>query len=152
MKAKAIPILVLLSGLLVSIVVTVARSHPQEKAEQLSEWEVVGLMRTINTAQAEASSDSDLRHQYLSLDELVARRHYNSSELWLPTLQMVDSSTGTLKNYRVSVVVSPDRQHYVAQLINSSDCGLAVFSNESVLIYTARILDCKDEKSPNKDR
>lgn len=152
MKHKTVAILILLSGLLGTIVATVARPHPQEKADQLSEREVLGLMRAINTAQVEASSDAasfDPRPQYLSLDELVTRRHYNSSALWLPTLQLVDSSAGTLKNYHVSVVVSLDRRHYVAQLTGSSGCALALFSNESAVIYTARGLGCPDEKFPN---
>jgi hypothetical protein len=149
MKVKTVPFLMLLSGLLGTIVATVALPHPQEKADQLSEREVFGLMRTINTAQAEAFFDS--RHQYLSLDELVSRRHVNSSELWLPALSLRDSSAGTLKNYSVSVVVSTDGQHYVSEMISSSSCGLALFSNESGIIYTATALGCTQEKSPNED-
>ena len=158
MKAKTISTLILLSGLLGTTAATVARPHPQEKADQLSESEVLGLMRTINTAQVKSGflcvnsvceepsgprfngPDSSIDH-YQSLDELVSRiRHVNSSEPWMPTLQIIDSSEGTLKDYKVSVVVSPDRQHYVAQLIKSSDCGLALFSNETGVIYTATAL------------
>jgi hypothetical protein len=51
MKTKAIQILMLLSGLLVTIVATVARPHPQEKPDELSQREALGLMRTINTFQ-----------------------------------------------------------------------------------------------------
>jgi hypothetical protein len=147
MKAKAIPALMLLSGLLVTIVATVARPHPQEKADELSEFQALAAMRMINTFQAVASQEP--RHQYLSLDELVSRRPLQNHELWLTTVQLLDSSTGTLKNYTVSIVVSPDRQHYVAQLIGSG-CALALFSNESGIIYTARGLGCSDEKSPKR--
>jgi hypothetical protein len=35
-------------------------------------------------------------------------------------------------------------------MIPSKDCDLALFSNESGLIYTARGLGC-DEKAPNKE-
>jgi hypothetical protein len=145
MKAKTIPILMLLSGLLGTIIATVAWPHPQEKADELSEFEVLGLMRTINTLQAGAFQDT--RHQYLSLDELVSQRYRNNHEQWLTTVQLLDSSTGTLKNYTVSIVVSSDRQHYVAQLISSSGCALALFSNESGIIYTARGLGCTDKIS-----
>lgn len=166
MKAKIISTLILLSGLLGAIVATVARPHPQEKADQLSESEVLGLMRTINTAQVksgflcvnsvceEPSGPRDqtaVSDHYQSLDELVSRiRHVNSSEPWMPTLQIIDSSEGTLKGYKVSVVVSPDRQHYVAQLIKSSDCGLALFSNETGFIYTATTLGCPMKNSQGK--
>lgn len=168
MKAKTISTLILLSGLLGTTVATVARPHPQEKADQLSESEVLGLMRTINTAQVKSGvlcvnsvceepsgprfsgANSSIDH-YQSLDELVSRiRHVNSSEPWMPTLQIIDSSEGTLKDYKVSVVVSPDRQHYVAQLIKSSDCGLALFSNETGVIYTATALGCPMRNSQGK--
>jgi hypothetical protein len=150
-KVKTISFLVLLFGLLGSIVAAIARPHPQEKADELPPWEAVGAMRTINTFQAVAFQEP--RHQYLSLDELVSQPHRNvEHEQWLTTVPLLDSSTGTLKNYRVSVVVSPDRQHYAAQLISSSICGLAVFSNESGNIYTAKGgMGCAPEKSPNQD-
>jgi hypothetical protein len=145
MRVKTVPILTLLSGLLGSIIATIAWPHPQEKADQLSEAEAMGMMRTINTLQAVAFYDP--RHQYLSLDELASQH-----ELWLTTLRLMDSSAGTLKDHRVSVVVSPDRQHYVSELISSSkNCALALFSNESGIIYTARGLGCEAEKSANKD-
>ena len=145
MKAKAIPVLVLLSGLLVIVVATVARPHPQEKPDELSEWQALADMRMINTFEFVAYAE-DERHQYASLDELVSRPHLQNHELWLKTVQLLDSSTGTLKNYHVSVVVSPDRQHYVAQLTGLSGCALALFSNESFIIYTARGLGCPDER------
>jgi hypothetical protein len=145
MKARAIPILLLLSGLFGSIVATAARPHPPEKADALPPWQALGAMRTINTFQAVAFQEPG--HQYLSLDELVSQSHRNvEHEQWLTTLPLLDSSAGTLKNYRVSVVVSPDRQHYAAQLIGSSSCGLAVFSNESGIIYTVRGMGCPQEK------
>ena len=134
-----------LSGLLSSIVATVARPHPQEKDHQLPPWQALGAMRTINTLQGAAFQEP--RHQYLSLDELVSQAHRNvEHEQWLTTLPLLDNSAGTLKNYRVSVVVSPDRQHYAAQLISSSSCGLAVFSDEYGIIYTARGMGCPQEK------
>ena len=86
-----------LSGLLSSIVATVARPHPQEKDHQLPPWQALGAMRTINTLQGAAFQQP--RHQYLSLDE-----------------------------------------------ISSSSCGLAVFSNEYGIIYTARGMGCPQEK------
>jgi|SRR5271167_2607401 hypothetical protein len=144
MKAKAIPILMLLSGLFGSIVDTVARPHPQDKADELPPWEAVGAMRTINTFQVAPFQGP--RHQYVSLEELVAQRHEKAHEQWLSTVLLKDSSTGTLKNHTVSIVVSADGQHYVAQLISLSSCGLAVFSNESGIIYTARGIGCPQEK------
>jgi hypothetical protein len=149
MKARAIPILMLLSGLFGSIVATVARPHPQEKADELPPWQAVGAMRTINTFQVAPFQGP--RHQYVSLEELVAQRHEQAHELWLSTVLLKDSSTGTLKNYTVSIIVSADGQHYAAQLISSSSCGLAVFSNESGIIYTARGIGCPQEKSPNEE-
>jgi hypothetical protein len=73
MKARAIPILMLLSGLFGSIVAMIARPHPQEKPDQLSEPEALGLMRTINTFQVAPFQGP--RHQYVSLEELVAQPH-----------------------------------------------------------------------------
>ncbi|HLZ49969.1 MAG TPA: hypothetical protein VKP61_04410 [Candidatus Acidoferrum sp.] len=148
MKARAIPILMLLSGLFGSIVATVARPHPQEKPDELSEPEALGLMRMINTFQVAPVQGP--RHQYVSLEELVAQRHEKAHELLLSTVLLKDSSTGTLKNYTVSIVVSADGQHYVAQLISSSSCASALFSNESGVIYTARGLGCPQVKSESK--
>jgi len=106
-------------------------------------------MCTINTFQAVAFQEP--RHQYLSLDELVSQPHRNDHEQWLTTLPLLDSSAGTLKNDRVSVIVSPDRQQYAAQLIGPSSCGLAVFSNESGIIYAGRALECPNETRRNEN-
>jgi hypothetical protein len=149
MKARAIPFLLLLFGLLGSIVATAARPYTQEKPDELSEPEALGLMRTINTFQVAPFQGP--RHQYVSLEELVAQRHERAHELLLSTVLLKDSSTGTLKNYTASIVVSADGQHYVAQLISSSSCASALFSNESGIIYTARGLGCPDEKSPSEN-
>lgn len=148
MKARAIPILMLLSGLFGSIVATVVRPRPQEMPDELSEPEALGLMRMINTFQVAPFYGP--RHQYVSLEELVAQRHEKAHELLLSAVLLKDSSTGTLKNYTVSIVVSADGQHYVAQLISSSSCASALFSNESGVIYTARGLGCPQEKSESK--
>jgi len=70
-RVKTIPFLVLLFGLLGSIVATIARPHPQGKADELTEPEALGLMRTINTFQVAPFQGP--RRQYVSLEELVAR-------------------------------------------------------------------------------
>jgi hypothetical protein len=105
-KVKTIPFLVLLFGLLGSIVATIARPHPQEKTDELTEPQALGLMRTINTFQVAPFQGP--RHQYVSLEELVAQRHEKAHELLLSTVLLKDSSTGTLRNYTVSIVVSTD--------------------------------------------
>jgi hypothetical protein len=52
MKAKTVAILVALAALLGTFVATVARPRPQENSDQPSEWEVLGLLRTLNTVQS----------------------------------------------------------------------------------------------------
>jgi hypothetical protein len=148
MKTKPIPLL-LLSGLLGSIVATVARPHPQDKADELTEPEALGLMRMINTLQVAPFQGP--RHQYVSLEELVAQPHEKAHELLLSTVLLKDNTTGTLKNYTVSIVVSAEGQHYIAEILSSSSCGLALFSNESGIIYTATGLGCAKEKSPGEN-
>jgi hypothetical protein len=148
-KVKTIPFLVLLFCLMGSVLATVARPYPQEKPDELSEAEALGLVRTINTFQVAPFQGP--RHQYVSLEELVAQRHEKAHELLLSTVLLKDSSTGTLKNYTVSIVVSADGQHYVLEMLSSPSCGLALFSNESGIIYTARGLGCPKEKSPNEE-
>ena len=139
----------LLSGLFGSIVATVGRPHPQEKPDQLSKPEALGLMRTINSFQVAPFQGP--RHQYVSLEELVAQPHEKAHELLLSSILLKDSSTGTLKNYTVSIVVSTDGQHYVLEMLSSASCGLALFSNESGIIYTATSLGCAQEKSPSEN-
>lgn len=150
MKVKAIPILMLLSGLLGSIVASVARPHPQESADQLSERDAVGLLRTINTTQVVFYNNTDPRH-FASLKELSVLIDENSRTLGFNNpakdLQLVDSSTGRLKNYTVSVVASADGQHYISGLISSSGCASAFFSSERGVIYTATGLGCADKKN-----
>lgn len=150
MKAKAIPVLTLLFGLLGAFVVTVARPHPQENADQLSEREALGLLRTINTTQVVFYNNTDPRH-FASLKELSALIDEDSRTSGFNNpakdLQLVDSSTGKLKNYTVSVVASADGQHYISGLISSSGCASAFFSSERGVIYTATGLGCTDEKT-----
>jgi len=154
MKVKTIPTLMLLSGLLGSIVATVARPHQQEKADQLSEDEAVGLVRTINTAQVGFESYSNPR-RYASLKELIVMLDENSGKEQqvvygansFKELQLIDGSTGRLKNYTVSVVASTDGQHYILELINRSNCDSSFFSSDTGIIYTGTGLGCADEKA-----
>lgn len=143
MKFKTL-ILMLVSGLIGSIGAGAARLHPPQKPDELSESEALGLMRTINTSQVVAFSDA--KHQYASLDELLDLIQQNGRQQW--PLQLRGGSTGRVKNYAVSIVVSGDGQRYVSEMISSSNCGLALFSNESGVIYTAWGLGCAHEKAP----
>jgi hypothetical protein len=154
MKIKTIPILMLLSGLLGSIVATAARPHQQEKADQLSEAEALGLLRTINTTQIVFYINTDPRH-FASLKELSALIDENSRTSGFSNpakdLELADSSTGRLKNYTVSVFASADGQHYISGLISSSGCASAFFSSERGVIYTATGLGCAHEKASNNN-
>ncbi len=129
-------ILVLFLGGLLGIVAAPSRS--QKNIDQLLERDAMALMRLIGTSEATAALSP--ARQFLPLDELLAQQHQ------LSNIHLKDGSTGTVKNYQISVMVSADRRHYAAQLTSESNCDFAVFSNDDAIIYTAAAFGCGGEK------
>ncbi len=62
--------------------------------------------------------------------------------------------TLSLQSRTVGAMVPLDPQNarkLFSEMISSSSCASALFSNESGIIYTARVLGCPDEKSPSEN-
>ncbi len=146
---------------------TPLRLRPQTdhaSPDQLSAKEAVDFLRTINTAELEFSIK---KNRYVCLDELTQHRFLQgfsqvaepaSDKVRSPdarqnsnagSLVKTDSSSGTLRNYKIFVVASADGKHYQAGIVpTESGCGWAVFSNESGVIYPAMALGCPAGDSP----
>ncbi len=113
--------------------------HPQAETSPPTSREALGLMRTINTAEAEIFIKG---HQYASLQDLLQHRSFQANA---NSPVAIDRATGQLKGYKVAVICSADGQHYVAEYAPTSGCSAALFSDESGVIFTATPLGC-----PNK--
>lgn len=123
------------------------RPASQGTSEQLSDREAVSLVRTANTAEATFRARANA---FANLDKLVEQgffqrpnpRSASYSPSILPTL--VDATSGTVKDYKFSVVVSEDGNHYSISLMPTqpSGCRLSLFSNEAGVIYRGWALGC----------
>lgn len=124
---------------------------------ELSPREGIDLVRAINTAEVEFFLKS--YHKYMPLEEVLRHRIFQrggmaisgggmtmtlTSPLAIPVIK--DATSGTVKNYKVSVVASADGQHYqVAVAPANPGCELLVFSDESGVIDTGRAISCPQQ-------
>jgi hypothetical protein len=137
MKTRLIAVVAVVA-LISAVGVTVGSAMEQPKPSELSSSDGLRIMRALDTAEASAFNSEP---KYLSLEQLVRQRLIPGDKMGL-TLN--DSSSGMIKNYKVSVVVTADGKHFAAALVPSDGCGAALFSDESDLIYEGRVLGCSD--------
>ena len=106
------------------------------QAQQSPVDRAVNIVRTLNTAEADSMLSQG---HFLNLSELPAHR-FVSSKGW--SIQPTGATTGTLDDYGVILTVTADRKHYQLSMLPTAACGVAVFSDDSGLIYTGRGLEC----------
>ena len=135
MRTKSVlTVIALLS--LSGITIAFARSIPQDSPNQLTPKEALALVRTLNSAEQTIKINES---NYCALDVLLKRAD------WFPRqseIVLSDNSSGTLKGYRLSVVVSADGKHYQLSLRPPSGCGVAYFTSDSGVIYEGKGLGC----------
>jgi len=96
----------------------------------------VKMTRLINTAEAEYFITSG---EYVALPILLA--HPKVKGLGFVS-RPTDPSEASTADYKLSLVVSKDGQHYHISLEPATDCGVAVFTSERGVIYQGRSLGC----------
>ena len=116
-----------------------AQQPAQNSTQSLSEDQVVMLVRRINTAEVEFRVYS---HAYAGMRDLLHHRSLKNSGI-----KLMDSSTGTVGNYRITVLVSQDGKHYSLALTPtfSGSCEFSLFSNESGIGYEAKAFGCSEQ-------
>jgi len=130
----AVVVVFVLAGVGMGIGRTIQQSAP----DPLSASEALRIMRTLGTAEAESFLTEQ---KYMSVEQLVRHRAFSTRQ---PAIVLNDASSGTIKNYRLSVVVSSDDKHFTAALVPIEGCGTALFSDEAALIYQGQVLGCSD--------
>lgn len=111
-----------------------AQTNSQENASQLSQRQALGLVRTFNTAQATLKMNGG---KYGSIADLLKVNYLSRVQF-----AVSDDFTASVKNYKLSVVVSADAQHYQVALQPHSGCGYALFSSDAAVIYEGNGLGC----------
>lgn len=111
------------------------QTNSEDTSKQLPLDKALSIVRAIGTVQAEVKSKEN---RYLSLEDVLKygsfpRRH---------EVSLNGRTSGTVKNYKLSVVLSDDSQHYQILLVPESGCGSAFFSNEDFVIYEGKALGC----------
>jgi hypothetical protein len=110
--------------------------NAQEQQSPSQGVNVAGIIRTVNTAQAEWLAGHG---SYASLHDLVRDKSWQKGQI---TLEEVDASSAKLGDYQLTVIVSPDGHRYSASVLRPTGCGVAMFSSESGVIYQATALGC----------
>jgi hypothetical protein len=136
MKTKTAGICVILLAVVLLATGWVNRSA-QDSPNRLSQQQAVALVRTINTAEAETFFKTQ---SYASMEKLLQYRSFQEQQnLLVPT----DAFSGTVKNYKLSLVASEDGKHYLVGLAPAEQkCDAALFSSESGVIYAAKPIGC----------
>ena len=112
------------------------RTNAQETAVQLTHKDALGLVRTVNTIQATKSVGGG---RYGSLGDILRK---DGSLPLQREIILSDDSSGSVRDYKLSVVVSGDGRRYQVSLRPAAGCGIAFFSGESGVIYEGRGLGC----------
>jgi hypothetical protein len=134
--------LALFSGFLVIVFAGVAISPKVNGQTEVSTEELLGVIRTINTAEV---SYADEFGRYASREEMLAfLRKPHASLMPSP----IDFRIPKL--YELALNTSPDGKHYQITLKGPSDmndkstwCKTAAFSDEAGVIFLGSAIDCE---------
>ena len=141
MKGHALRVCVICFTLIFANIV----AYSQASRDQLSEKEAFRLVRTINTVEATAFLQN---HRYIPFQEVVQDKIFQGRQEQF-NIENPDATSGTIKNYTVSILASSDGKHYAVQLSSAEQgCHPALFSNDSAIIYTAKAIDCGEVTFP----
>ena len=137
MKTKIVLTLVIFASLSV-VTIPMVKTQSQAVPVQLSSNDALALLRSLATFEAEIKS---AEHRFSSLDRLIEHR---GMRIKAAEFSMSDSSSATIRDYQLSVVTSPDGQHFQMSLVPKSGCGYSLFTNEAFVIYEAKAMDCSN--------
>ena len=107
----------------------------QDSQTQLSPKQALSLVRTLNSTEATIKWS---RSNYGSLQDVIKLGELGGTL----SITAGDSSSATIKDYQLSVVLSSDSQHYQISVHPSRGCGPSFFTNESGVIYQGAALGC----------
>ena len=111
-----------------------ARASAQDAPDRLAPRRALGLLRTFNTAQAMMKNG---KGHYGSIKDLVAVGYLDPKQF-----ADAEESAAKVKDYKLSLVVSADGQHYQVSLRPAAGCGYALFSSDAAVIYEGNGLGC----------
>ena len=121
-----------------------AQLNGGSQAHTLSKADALRLVRNIGTAEAEEKDFG--KHGYGTLQDLSSHRflpqYVGTAKNHGAEIRITDHDSATVEDYSLSVVVSPDGQHFQLSLVPNSGCGEALFLSDSFVIYEGRALDC----------
>lgn len=60
-----------------------------------------------------------------------------------PEVSLAEPTKAVVGGRSLVLVLSDDRKHYQATVLPAESCGVAVFTNESGVIYSGRALGCE---------
>ncbi|MEW6131416.1 MAG: hypothetical protein AB1757_30590 [Acidobacteriota bacterium] len=97
--------------------------------DKLSRTEALGLIRTINTAEATANTS---QQRYVSLETLLQNLAKLKSQYGIV---LTNSDSATVKNYKLSLLVSEGGKHFKVSLQPQAGSCYSLFSDDSFVIY-----------------
>lgn len=129
-----------LTAVVGTTLMSMATSSTRPADQQLADIDAVTLVRQLNTAEAELFGSKNGSHRYATLAKLLET----------PTLKgrvkvavaVSDETSGTVRNYTVSLITSPEGSHYMLGLAPKG-CEPAFFSNETGIIYPGKAAGCE---------
>jgi hypothetical protein len=120
-----------------------AQVNAPESSAKLSRAEALSLTRTLGTMEATAQAQVG---SFLSLEQLFQPAQFKKLK---DQVTLTDSCSGTVKDYKISVVVSADGKHFRVSLKSTEHCNGSFFVDESFIIYEGNAIGC-DEKEKSK--
>ncbi len=115
---------------------SLAQSADENQSAVLSEQEALTLVRVIITNEITISATQG---SFVPLDKLLEHPSFKSRR---SQITAVDSTSGTTKGYRLSVIAAADGKHFQVALIPEQSCQTALFGSETGIIHKGRALGC----------
>jgi len=121
-----------------------AESDNEKQTENTSgKWEVKGMIRLINTAEAQYKFAKGSYASYAMLLRSGQLKDTGAREFTLLPRNL-QSETDPLPGYRLRLLISTDGSSYQLSIQErTADCGTGLFSDETGMVFEGRASDCQ---------
>ena len=104
-----------------------AKTTTADDTKEAAANKALGTLRTFGSAEATYKSQYG---KYATLQELLDAKYMGAGQF-----AVKDANSAMLNTYKVSVVPSPDGEHFQISMISESACDGGLFMNDTYLIF-----------------
>jgi len=126
MKSKILLALAIFVGLGVFAFLD-AKTTTSDDSKQAAADKALGTLRVFGSAEATHKAQYG---KYATLQELLEAKYVGAGQF-----AVKDANSALLSTYKVSVIPSPDGEHFQISMISESACDGGLFMNDTYVIF-----------------